>query len=206
VVNPGFFNGAGNASTRLAWIDNSAVAKGVFKPQENAVLLAFMLMLYEGSCERSGSCACRRMKASRHTCWTLCDVPSVEAMATMRSAEAPTAPAQPPSIHPAELFVGEVSEEHHGVLQGKVDIAFGKSATQQRAEAWDKLLSKATNGCYCGGGVRECTRNCVGMFGEPANGSRKKNLRSGDTARAIGWVALSTGDVQAYIHAVSSDY
>ena len=78
MVNPGFFNGAGNASTRLAWIDNSAVAKGVFKPQENAVLLAFMLMLYEGSCERSGSCACRRMKASRHTCWTLCDVPSVE--------------------------------------------------------------------------------------------------------------------------------
>jgi hypothetical protein len=47
VVNPGFFNGAGNASTRLAWIDNSAVAKGVFKPQENAVLLAFMLMLYD---------------------------------------------------------------------------------------------------------------------------------------------------------------
>ena len=46
MVNPGFFNGAGNASTRLAWIDNSAVAKGVFKPQENAVLLAFMLMLY----------------------------------------------------------------------------------------------------------------------------------------------------------------
>ena len=64
-ANPGFFNGAGNASTLLAWIDNSAVAKGVVKPQENAVVLAFML--YDGSCARLGNCAC---KASRHTCWT----------------------------------------------------------------------------------------------------------------------------------------
>jgi len=142
--NPGWM--LSNTAERINFIDNTQVLKGVARVGENRVLLGFMMMLFTGTCGRSGSCTCGRPKASgreKNTNWLYAGAPLSSV---------------PEFAGYAEIFVKYVDPDHHGALAGAKDAA-------ERARRFSRILAKACSGCSCRGD--RCDGTCGGMFGKP---------------------------------------
>ena len=173
---------------RISFIDNALVLQGVGKVGENRALLGFMMMLFTGTCGRSGTCGCNRPKASgreKYTNWLYAGAPLLSV---------------PEFAGYAELFVKYVDPDHHGALAGAKDAA-------ERARRFSRMLAKACSGCSCRRDT--CDSTCGGMFGKPVpnpcappaplscadrrSGRRffcrvPKNLKLKKTAQGLGWI------------------